>query len=199
MKDKHQYIVSDDFGNFYSEDSEFLKDNSPTILNLKPSVIKENIASILRSLIIWGKGVPEHIYIHNLTDVSRRKYSVYFSDFTQPETCEILLKRVNEDLTFTPLKPGDLEKALKELSPTNEEYVLDLDLYGIKITHRGNRKSATITSTLIHHPQYPDKVDVIDGVESLILGHYCAGINVASKAYKEGIMTAMDAIANNYD
>jgi len=36
----------------------------------------------------------------------------------------------------------------------------------------------------------------IDGVESLILAHACAGIDVESPAYIEGIETAVDAIAN---
>ena len=37
----------------------------------------------------------------------------------------------------------------------------------------------------------------IDGLESLILAHACAGIDVTSAAYAEGITTAVDAIANN--
>lgn len=37
----------------------------------------------------------------------------------------------------------------------------------------------------------------IDGIESLILAHACAGIDVASPAYIEGVETAVQAIANN--
>ena len=37
----------------------------------------------------------------------------------------------------------------------------------------------------------------IDGLESLILAHTCAGIDVASPAYVEGIETAVEAIANH--
>ncbi len=37
----------------------------------------------------------------------------------------------------------------------------------------------------------------IDGLESLILAHACAGVDVASKKYVEGIETALDAILNN--
>ena len=36
--------------------------------------------------------------------------------------------------------------------------------------------------------------DAIDGVESLILAHACAGLDVSSAAYVEGIQTALDAI-----
>ena len=36
----------------------------------------------------------------------------------------------------------------------------------------------------------------IDGLESLILAHACAGVDVESPAYVEGIETAVDAIAN---
>jgi len=38
----------------------------------------------------------------------------------------------------------------------------------------------------------------VDGVESLILAHACAGVDVESPAYLEGIETAVDAIANEF-
>jgi hypothetical protein len=37
----------------------------------------------------------------------------------------------------------------------------------------------------------------IDALESLILAHACAGIDVESPAYVEGIETAVEAISNN--
>lgn len=37
----------------------------------------------------------------------------------------------------------------------------------------------------------------IDGLESLILAHACAGIDVTSAKYVEGIETALEAIGNN--
>ncbi|MBX7102588.1 MAG: hypothetical protein K1X57_00805 [Gemmataceae bacterium] len=37
----------------------------------------------------------------------------------------------------------------------------------------------------------------IDGLESLILAHTCAGIDITADAYKEGIQTALDAIGNS--
>lgn len=37
----------------------------------------------------------------------------------------------------------------------------------------------------------------IDALESLILAHACAGIDIESPAYVEGIETAVEAIGNN--
>lgn len=37
----------------------------------------------------------------------------------------------------------------------------------------------------------------IDGLEALILAHACAGVDIASPAYVEGIETAVDAIGNH--
>ena len=37
----------------------------------------------------------------------------------------------------------------------------------------------------------------VDGLESLILAHACAGIDVASPAYVEGVETAVEAISNH--
>ena len=39
----------------------------------------------------------------------------------------------------------------------------------------------------------------IDALESLILAHACAGIDISSPAYLEGIETAVDAIPNEID
>ena len=38
----------------------------------------------------------------------------------------------------------------------------------------------------------------IDGIESLILAHTCAGLDVESEAYITGIQTAIEAAANQY-
>lgn len=35
-------------------------------------------------------------------------------------------------------------------------------------------------------------------LSSLIIGHHCAGVNVASKKYLEGIETMLDAYSNFY-
>ena len=37
----------------------------------------------------------------------------------------------------------------------------------------------------------------MDGIESLILAHACAGIDVTTPAYLEGIETAVQSCANN--
>ena len=38
---------------------------------------------------------------------------------------------------------------------------------------------------------------VVDGIEALILGHACAGIDITTPAYLEGIESALDGAANN--
>jgi hypothetical protein len=37
----------------------------------------------------------------------------------------------------------------------------------------------------------------VDGIESLILGHACAGVNIESQEYIEGLTTAIEAVQNN--
>jgi hypothetical protein len=39
--------------------------------------------------------------------------------------------------------------------------------------------------------------DMMDALESIILGHACAGIDIESLAYIEGIETAVEGCANN--
>ena len=38
----------------------------------------------------------------------------------------------------------------------------------------------------------------IDGIESLILAHACAGIDIKAKNYVEALETALDAISNRF-
>jgi hypothetical protein len=60
------------------------------------------------------------------------------------------------------------------------------------------RNGGTIRSTL--ESGDPDDADynvAVTGLQSLILAHACAGINVRDPKYCEGIETALDAIANH--
>jgi hypothetical protein len=79
-----------------------------------------------------------------------------------------------------------------------------LPCYGITITlvrENGADKpgSGAITSDLRAGQIAADRHynAVIDGLESLILAHACAGVDVESPAYVEGIETAVEAIANH--
>ncbi len=38
----------------------------------------------------------------------------------------------------------------------------------------------------------------VDGIESMVLAHACAGIDVTTTAYIEGIETAVEAVADEY-
>lgn len=37
----------------------------------------------------------------------------------------------------------------------------------------------------------------VDAIESLVLAHACAGVDIQSKAYIEGLKTAIEACSNN--
>lgn len=85
------------------------------------------------------------------------------------------------------------------------ESVVHLPCYGITVWP--DRKpsaeepaSGTITSDLKRDTTSADAEyrAAIDGLESLILAHACAGIDVTTPAYIEGIETAVEAIANHH-
>ena len=64
----------------------------------------------------------------------------------------------------------------------------------------GEPGSGTITSDLKQDTTAEDVeyVAAIDALESLVLAHACAGIDVTTPAYIEGIETAVEAIAKQY-
>lgn len=45
---------------------------------------------------------------------------------------------------------------------------------------------------------YEEYAAAIDAVESLILAHACAGVNIEDPAYVEGLRTAIETISNNF-
>ncbi len=78
-----------------------------------------------------------------------------------------------------------------------------LPCYGItvRLTRKRTRQwsgCGTITSQLKAQGPSGRHHAAVDALESLILAHACAGIDVTSPAYVEGIETAVDAIANRF-
>ena len=81
---------------------------------------------------------------------------------------------------------------------------IQLPCYGITITlvrENGADKpgSGAITSDLRAAGTAVNRQfnAAIDGLEALILAHACAGVDVESPAYVEGVETAVEAIANH--
>ena len=69
---------------------------------------------------------------------------------------------------------------------------IKLPCYGIivELEAGGGTIQSTLSDQAGGYPPY-------DVVESMVLAHACAGIDIESPAYIEGIETAIDAIANN--
>lgn len=57
-------------------------------------------------------------------------------------------------------------------------------------------KSGKITSDLKGDGDNPQLTAAMDAIESLILAHACAGVDVASSAYVEGTETAVETCWN---
>ena len=86
--------------------------------------------------------------------------------------------------------------------------------YGIKVKviPKGSQNSASIKSELRKHligdgnqelvrPSPCDLkiIGAVDALESLILGHACAGLDISSPAYEKGLKSCLEALANHYD
>jgi ribosomal protein S30 len=93
------------------------------------------------------------------------------------------------------------------MKTTPDPKTIILSILGDTITLTLCGKSGEVTSTL-HLPKskkdYPARVrnqynGAVDGIESLVLAHAhaCAGIDVESPAYVEGLKTTVEAIGNN--
>jgi hypothetical protein len=80
--------------------------------------------------------------------------------------------------------------------------MIELPCFGIRIFLKWDKDVAdsmqgTIESDLHDGNEHNRYNAMIDVIESIILAHCIAGINVESPAYIEGIETAVNAIENN--
>jgi hypothetical protein len=80
---------------------------------------------------------------------------------------------------------------------------IQLPCYGITVTlARENGVEEPGSGSIVSDLREPKNAAnrqhnaAVDGLESLILAHACAGVDVESPAYVEGVETAVDAIAN---
>ena len=78
--------------------------------------------------------------------------------------------------------------------------IIKLPVYGITLSlvpnaHAGDGVGGTITSDFHENPAEVNPA--LDAVESMILAHAVAGVDIESPAYLEGIETALDAIYNH--
>jgi hypothetical protein len=79
---------------------------------------------------------------------------------------------------------------------------LNTNCYGISISSDPSNKSgASISSAMKKQDTLENKTfnTAVDGLESIILAHFCAGLDITSPAYLEGIETAYQALGNNID
>jgi hypothetical protein len=82
---------------------------------------------------------------------------------------------------------------------------IQLPCFGITVRlDRPNTAKTLGTGMVVSDLKGPGKTAVqrlfnsaVDGLESLILAHACAGVDIESPAYIEGIETAVEAIANH--
>jgi hypothetical protein len=84
--------------------------------------------------------------------------------------------------------------------------LIRLSCFGIEVALDG-KGAGTIKSDLIDDADLENPKDAVDvteytaavnAIESLILAHACAGIDISSLAYIEGIETAVDKVLNEY-
>ena len=107
---------------------------------------------------------------------------------------------------------GGWEQAEYEHRYANGELVfICLEQVGIELTlsgydvSTGRYAGGTVTSNLKVNPDDEDGEDwersnlAVDVLESIVLAHACAGVDVKSRAYQEGLETALDAISSNID
>jgi hypothetical protein len=82
--------------------------------------------------------------------------------------------------------------------------MIELPCYGIQVMltydNSEDQPSGIIKSdvTSANDSEHPELSAAMDAVESMILAHACAGVDIETPAYIEGIETAINACSNRY-
>ncbi len=79
---------------------------------------------------------------------------------------------------------------------------LKLPVFGIEISYEPNdKRGASITSNMKELPETDENEmynAAIDGIESLILSLFCAGVDVNTTQFLEGIETSYNALGHQF-
>ena len=79
--------------------------------------------------------------------------------------------------------------------------IITLPVFNILININKNGSGAIVSVGLrTEHEDTEDELynAAIDGIESMILAHACAGVDIESPAYLEGIETAVQSVSQNF-
>lgn len=79
-----------------------------------------------------------------------------------------------------------------------KDKTLELGCFGLVITYSANEGSAAIESDMLEESCNEEYKAAVNAIESIVLAHFQAGVDVTTPAYIEGIETAYLAIANRY-
>ena len=76
---------------------------------------------------------------------------------------------------------------------------IKLPCYGIVVTFAAGESGELRSDLYDTRDNFPTPITpaAIDGIESMILAHAIAGVDIESPAYIEGIETAVEAASNN--
>jgi len=102
-----------------------------------------------------------------------------------------------DDTLSTADKPIDPNTAKKDVTI---RLTLDADWIELAMTYADaqGRRTGSVTSSLHSSDADDDSFNAaMDAVESMVLGHACAGIDVTDPRYVEGIRTCVESCANN--
>ncbi len=94
-------------------------------------------------------------------------------------------------------KPSDSEGVKRDVTI---RLALDTDWIELSLTYADTRgrRSGSVTSSLHSSDADDDQFNAaMDAVESLVLAHACAGIDVTETRYVAGLRTCIDACENN--
>ncbi len=96
-------------------------------------------------------------------------------------------------------KPSDSAAVKRDVTI---RLALDADWIELSLTYADtrSRRAGSVTSSLHSSDAGDDRFNAaMDAVESLVLAHACAGIDVTDLRYVEGLRTCIDACANHLE
>jgi hypothetical protein len=86
---------------------------------------------------------------------------------------------------------------MREINIRNGQAWIKVTIDGTTVCLESNLTTNLDTSDEDDEDEYAEAIAAIDGLESLVLAHASAGVNIEDPLYQQGIWTALEAIGNN--
>nr|WP_305906295.1 hypothetical protein [Methylomarinum sp. Ch1-1]MDP4518968.1 hypothetical protein [Methylomarinum sp. Ch1-1]MDP4523366.1 hypothetical protein [Methylomarinum sp. Ch1-1] len=147
----------------------------------------ETIESMLEAIPDFYKNKPEMLIMYAMSILSDAQ------ELAVRDSHELARCCINKAKYFMSESMNLIQESeLRRRPQSNDE--LHLGIADIVVTGESGANPASISSALLDDESDPSKMAGVNAIETMILGHYSAGVNVMNTQYLAGLKSVLERI-----